>query len=155
MPETAPQAERFPDAAPERFPDRRPDPGGVPDAPPQTDGAPEGGASAPAIRTDAAWWPDLLERCKPQFPVFLRPFLSKCGGVLEGDLLTVYAPDSLTLGRIGNSDKVRDTLIREAGGAIRVVFREGVPPARSPEENLRQLAASCRQYDVMTVKGEI
>ena len=114
-------------------------------------GTPTSETSAP---TGGIGWPELVERCKPRIPPFLRPFLDHCTGVWEGNVLTVYG-DALMLGRFQHNDRVIGVLAEEAGEGTRILFREGSPPVQSPEENLRQLAASCRQYDSITVKGEI
>ena len=101
------------------------------------------------------WWRALTERCKGQIPVFMRAFLDMCTGVLEGDVLTVYAPDSITLNRLDN-DRVRGVLAQEAGAAagsaIRVQLREGQPPQRRPQENLQELLEFSRQFDNIEIK---
>ena len=78
-----------------------------------------------------------------------------CSGFLEGDLLTVCAPDDLTLGRLDN-DRVRDVLAQEAealtGGPVRLAFQAGEPPKSSPEENLKNLVAFGRQFDNIEIK---
>ena len=48
------------------------------------------------------WWKALSENCKGQIPPMYRAFLDLCGGVLEGDQLTVFAPDEITLNRLDN-----------------------------------------------------
>ena len=84
-----------------------------------------------------------------------RPFLGMCSGFLEGDLLTVCAPDYLTLGRLDN-DRVREAVSQEAealtGGPVRLAFRAGEPPKTSPEENLKNLVAFGRQFDNIEIK---
>ena len=84
-----------------------------------------------------------------------RAFLDMCAGVLEGDHLTVYAPDEITLGRLDN-DRVRGVLAEEAertaGGAVRVSFRVGEPPQASPQENLKNLLKFGSQFDNITIK---
>ena len=84
-----------------------------------------------------------------------RPFLGMCAGTLEGSLLTVYAPDQLTLGRLDN-DRVREALAQEmetiAGGPVRMTFRTGEPPKSSPEENLKNLLQFGKQFDNIEIK---
>ena len=79
-----------------------------------------------------------------------RAFLDMCGGVLEGDALTVFAPDDMTLGRLDN-DRVKTALAEEAakaaGTAPRVLLRVGEPPKASPEENLKNLLKFGSQFD--------
>ena len=73
-----------------------------------------------------------------------------CTGVLEGDLLTVYAPDDLTLGRLDNA-RVREALAAEGealtGNPLRLTLRSGPPPQTSPEENRANLVHFSRQHD--------
>ena len=78
----------------------------------------------PGRALDGGWWRTLAENCKGRLPPMYRPFLSMCSGFLEGDLLTVCAPDDLTLGRLDN-DRVREALAQEAealaGGPVRLM----------------------------------
>ena len=84
-----------------------------------------------------------------------RVFLDGCSGVLEGDLLTVYAPDDLTLGRLDN-DRVKGTLTEEAQNAagmpVRLNLRVGEPPKASPQENLKNLLKFGSQFDNIEIK---
>ena len=107
-------------------------------------------AAPPAKPLDGGWWRTLAEHCKGRLSPMYRPFLGMCSGFLEGDLLTVCAPDELTLGRLDN-DRVREILLQEAesltGGTLRLALRAGEPPKSSPEENLKNLVAFGRQFD--------
>ncbi|MCI9578932.1 MAG: DNA polymerase III subunit gamma/tau [Oscillibacter sp.] len=109
----------------------------------------------PGRALDGGWWRTLAENCKGRLPPMYRPFLSMCSGFLEGDLLTVCAPDDLTLGRLDN-DRVREALAQEAealaGGPVRLMLRTGEPPRSSPEENLKNLLAFGRQFDNIEIK---
>ena len=84
-----------------------------------------------------------------------RAFLDMCTGALEGDTLTVYAPDDITLGRLDN-DRVRGVLTEEAsnavGGAVRLMFHVGAPPQASPRENLQNLLKFSSQFDNIQIK---
>ena len=84
-----------------------------------------------------------------------RVFLDGCSGVLEGDLLTVYAPDDMTLGRLDN-DRVKGTLSEEAqaaaGRPVRLMLRVGEAPKSSPEENLKKLLKFGSQFDNIEIK---
>ena len=83
-----------------------------------------------------------------------RAFLDMCTGVLEGELLTVYAPDDITLGRLDN-DRVRGALTDEAadgGITVRVAFRTGEPPRATPRENLQNLLKFGSQFDNIEIK---
>ena len=110
-------------------------------------------ASAPV--TDGSWWRALAETCKGRLSPMYRVFLDLCNGVLEGDTLTIYAQDELALGRLDN-DRVRGVLAEEAGkaagGAVRVLYRVGEPPKRSPEENLKKLLKFGSQFDNVQIK---
>ena len=101
------------------------------------------------------WWKALSENCKGQIPPMYRAFLDLCGGVLEGDQLTVFAPDEITLNRLDN-DRVRGVLSAEAekvsGQPVRLLLREGEPPKPSPEENLKQLLQFGSQFDNIEIK---
>lgn len=121
-------------------------------APPETSPAP---GNAPARAVDGGWWRTLAENCKNRLSPMYRPFLGMCSGFLEGDLLTVCAPDDLTLGRLDN-DRVREILSQEAealtGSPVRLMLRTGEPPKSSPEENLKNLVAFGRQFDNIEIK---
>ena len=126
-----------------------------PKSAPPPPAAPEAQSPAPAAAVDGGWWRTLAENCKGRLPAMYRPFLGMCSGFLEGDLLTVCAPDDLTLGRLDN-DRVREALEQEAealtDGPVRLVLRAGEPPKSSPEENLKNLLAFGRQFDNIEIK---
>ena len=101
------------------------------------------------------WWKALSENCKGQIPPMYRAFLDLCGGVLEGDQLTVFAPDEITLNRLDN-DRVRGVLSAEAekvsGQPVRLLLRVGEAPSASPEENLKSLLEFGSQFDNIQIK---
>ena len=108
----------------------------------------------PAAAADGSWWRALAEGCKGRLPPMYRVFLDMCTGVLEGDLLTVYAPDDITLGRLDN-DRVRGALAEEAAGGgvpVRLAFRVGEPPRATPRENLQNLLKFGSQFDNIEIK---
>ena len=84
-----------------------------------------------------------------------RAFLDLCGGTLEGDQITVYAPDEITLSRLDN-DRVRGVLSAEAekvsGQPVRLLLRVGEAPSASPEENLKSLLEFGSQFDNIQIK---
>lgn len=135
------------------IPEDVPPPPEAPKAPPAAP-APEK-VPAPVKAVDGGWWRTLAENCKGRLPGMYRPFLGMCSGFLEGDLLTVCAPDDLTLGRLDN-DRVREALEQEAealtGSPVRLALRTGEPPKASPEENLKNLVAFGRQFDNIEIK---
>ena len=109
----------------------------------------------PAPIADGNWWRGLSENCKGRLPPMYRAFLDMCTGVLEGDLLTVYAPNEITVGRLDN-DRVRGALCEEAekslSAPVRLVYRVGEPPKANPEENMRNLLKFSAQHgDVVEV----
>lgn len=123
-------------------------------------------ATAAPVHTDAAagtavppangnWWRALAENCKGRLPPMYRAFLDMCSGTLEGDQLTVYAPDEITQGRLDN-DRVKGTLSEEAakaaGTAVRLVFRIGEAPKATPQENLKNLLKFGSQFDNIEIK---
>lgn len=122
-----------------------------PPAPPSAEMPP----SSPGRALDGGWWRTLAENCKGRLSPMYRPFLGMCSGFLEGDLLTVCAPDDLTLGRLDN-DRVRETITQEAealvGSPVRLMLRTGEAPKSSPEENLKNLVAFGRQFDNIEIK---
>ena len=99
-------------------------------------------------------WAALINDYKGRLPAMYRAFLDMCTGVLEGELLTVYAPDDITLGRLDN-DRVRGALTDEAadgGITVRVAFRTGEPPRATPRENLQNLLKFGSQFDNIEIK---
>ena len=134
------------DAVPQRAEKRAPQ--AQPAAPVQS-----AGAAIPAA--GANWWRALAESCKGRLPPMYRVFLDMCTGVLEGDLLTVYAPDDITLGRLDN-DRVKGALNEEAQNAagmpMRLTFRVGEAPKATPQENLKNLLKFGSQFDNIEIK---
>ena len=110
-------------------------------------------ATVPAVGGN--WWRALSEACKGRLSPMYRVFLDMCTGVLEGDQLTVYAPDDITLGRLDN-DRVKGVLSEEAGNAagtaVRLLLRVGEPPKASPQENLKNLLKFGSQFDNIEIK---
>ena len=147
LPEEPPMAEE-PGQRVYDIPEEAPPPP-APKAPPPAPAA----EKAPAM--DGGWWRTLIENCKNRLSPMYRPFLGMCSGFLEGDLLTVCAPDDLTLGRLDN-DRVREAVAQEAealtGAPVRLALRTGEPPMSSPEENLKNLLAFSRQFDNIEIK---
>lgn len=84
-----------------------------------------------------------------------RAFLDMCSGVLEGEELTVFAPDEITLNRLDN-DRVRGALTEEAsaaaGTAVRLRLCIGAAPQASPQENLKNLLKFGSQFDNIEIK---
>ena len=112
-------------------------------------------AAAAAGGGDGAWWRTLAEQCKGRLPVMYRAFLDMCAGQLEGDLLTVWAPDEITYGRLDN-DRVRTALQEEAaeraGQPVRLALRVGEAPKAAPQENLKHLLKFGSQFDNIEIK---
>ena len=128
-----------------RGPELIPEPAGpAPEAP-----------QSPAAAADGSWWRALAEGCKGRLPPMYRVFLDMCTGVLEGDLLTVYAPDDITLGRLDN-DRVRGRP-RRGGRRRRRAGAAGPPGGRAPQghapkENLQNLLKFGSQFDNIEIK---
>ena len=112
------------------------------------------GTAVPAAG-DGVWWRTLAETCKGRLPVMYRAFLDMCAGQLEGDMLTVWAPDEITYGRLDN-DRVRSALqeeaARSAGQPVRLVLRVGEAPVAAPQENLKNLLKFGSQFDNIEIK---
>lgn len=133
-----------------------------PDNAPPWDDVPQPDAAPPSPPPDAVPvpqavpvldWDVLLERCRARLPVMYRPVLSQCRGTLADGLLTLYAPDSVTLGRL-NNERITAVLLEESG-AERVTMREGTPPPVSPQENREALLTFSRQRpDIIHIIGD-
>lgn len=111
--------------------------------------------SQPAVAANGNWWRALAEGCKGHLPPMYRAFLDMCTGTLEGDQLTVYAPDDITLGRLDN-DRVKGALSEEAAKAagmpVRLMLRVGAPPQATPQENLQNLLKFGSRFDNIEIK---
>ena len=156
--------ERVFDIPPEPARERRPAqsapvqpsaPAAAPSAPPAPSAAPAPSAPPARPAVDGNWWRALAESCKGRLPPMYRAFLDMCGGALEGDQVTVYAPDEITLGRLDN-DRVTGVLSEEAaraaGTQVRLLFRIGEPPKASPQENLKNLLKFGSRFDNIEIK---
>ncbi len=126
------------------------------EAPPPPTAAPANTEAAQtASAADGGWWRALSEKCKGRLPPMYRAFLDMCTGVLTDNLLTVYAPDDITVGRLDN-DRVRGALSEEAEAAfkipVRLLYSVGEPPKVSPEENLKNLVKFSSQHDNVEIK---
>ena len=118
----------------------------------QADAAPESVRSAPQAVSV------ILERCRERLPAMYGSFLSQCAGTFADGLFTLYAPDSVTLGRL-NNERVT-AVLQEESGAERVTMREGSPPPvnasePSPQENREALLTFSRQRpDIIRIIGD-
>ena len=118
--------------------------------------APKLSSSAPAESAGgAAWWRALAEECKGRLPPMYRVFLDKCGGELKDGVVTVYAPDEITKGRLDN-DRVLGALgelsALRAGGPVAVRLTVGSGPASSPEDKLQDLIQMGSQLDNFSIQ---
>ena len=128
----------------------------APPPPPKREPVQEAPGPAPsAAPVSGNWWRALAEGCKGRLPPMYRVFLDMCVGTLDGDQLTVYAPDDITLGRLDN-DRVRGVLgeeaLRVSGTPVRLVLRVGEPPKTSTKENLQNLLKFGSQFDNIEIK---
>ncbi len=102
------------------------------------------------------WWRDVVHRCKGQLPPMYRAFLDLCDGVIQGELLSVYAPDEVTLGRIDN-ERVRGVLLQETAGdgAVHMLIQVGSAPKQAdcPQSNLQNLLKFSSQFDNITIES--
>ena len=149
-----PAAPAAPSSVTERRPAERPAaamPASVPKAEPAEKTVPPAGK--PAVNGD--WWRAMAEGCKGRLPPMYRAFLDLCSGVLEGDQLTVFAPDEITLSRLDN-DRVKTALNEEAARAagmnVRLLLRVGEPPKASPQENFKNLLKFGSRFDNIEIK---
>ena len=108
-----------------------------------------------AMTGGAGWWRALAESCKGRLPPMYRAFIDLCTGVLNGDLLTIYAPDDITLGRM-NNDRVKAAFSEEAekaaGMPVRITVIVGDVPKGSPEENFKNLLNFSKNFDNIQIK---
>ena len=78
-----------------------------------------------------------------------------CAGQMEGDMLTVWAPDEITYGRLDN-DRVRtalqETAAEQTGQPVRLALRVGEAPKAAPQENLKNLLKFGSQFDNIEIK---
>lgn len=104
---------------------------------------------------DGNGWRLMAEHCKGRLPPMYRAFLDLCSGVQEGDQMTVYVPDDMTLNRLDN-DRVRNALCEEIGAVsdppLRLVFRVGTAPQVSQQENLKKLLEFGSQFDNIEIQ---
>ncbi len=104
---------------------------------------------------DGDWWRAIVAAAKGQLPPMNRAFLEMCMGVLEEDVLTLYAPDDITVGRLDN-DRVKNIVMSEVaastGTTPRILFHVGQPPQNSPEENLKHLIKVGSKFDNVKIK---
>jgi len=111
--------------------------------------------TVPGAAVDAGWWKALAETCKGRLSPMYRPFMDRCTGVLEGDQLTVYVVDEITLNRLDN-DRVKGIIAEEtqkaAGTAVRLLLRVGEAPKASPQENFKNLLKFSSQFDNIEIK---
>ena len=127
-------------------------PSGDADASPQTNNAPAT-ADSPPPPAASMNWNALSERCRERLPPMYGSFLSQCAGTFADGVLTLYAPDSITLGRLNNERVV--AVLQEVSGAERVTMREGQPPPVSPQENREALLTFSRQRpDIIHIIGD-
>ena len=84
-----------------------------------------------------------------------RAFLDMCTGVLDGDTVTVYAPDEITLSRLDNdrvTNALRDNGQALTGGPVTVRLVVGEPPKASPEDLRKNLIRFGSQFDSIKIK---
>ena len=97
----------------------------------------------------------MAETCKGRLSPMYRVFLDMCTGTLEGVLLTVYAPDDMTLGRLNNDrgkGALQEEAQRAAGMPVRLSMLVGEAPRTNPEENFKNLLKFSSQFDNIEIK---
>ena len=76
-------------------------------------------------------------------------------GTVEGSVVTVFAPDDMTRGRLDNdraTNALRDSGASLTGGPVTVRLVVGEPPKSSPEDLRRNLIQFGSQFDAITTK---
>ena len=84
-----------------------------------------------------------------------RAFLDVCRGTVEGGVVTVYAPDDMTKGRLDNdrvTNALRDNGQALTGGPVTVRLVVGEPPKASPEDLRKNLIRFGSQFDSIKIK---
>lgn len=124
-------------------------------SPALSDPAEKNASGASGATGGAAWWRVLAEECKGRLPPMYRVFLDKCRGELKDGVVTVYAPDEISKGRLDN-DRVLGALQElgalKAGGPVTVRLTVGSGPASSPEDKLQNLIQMGSQLDHFTIQ---
>ena len=131
---------------------RRPEkPAGPAPSIPQPAAAP---AAAPTAGGTAAWR-ELVESSKGSLPPMYRAFLDICRGTMDNGVVTVFAPDDMTKGRLDN-DRVLNALRENgeslSGGPVTVRLVVGEPPKASPEDLRKNLISFGSQFDNIQIK---
>ncbi|MBE6962447.1 MAG: DNA polymerase III subunit gamma/tau [Ruminococcaceae bacterium] len=142
-PESAPQpAFRTPEPSPAPKPAAKP-------------AAPTPAAAPAADGGNMAVWQELAESCKGKLPPMYRVFLDMCRGTLTDNLITVYAPDDMTMGRL-NNDRVLGALREQGekltGTPVQVRLQVGMPANATPEQLRKNLIQFGSQFDNITIK---
>ena len=152
-PAPAPKREERPAPAMQDAPPPPPPKREAPPVRPAAEEKPLPPAGVPAVNGN--WWKAMAEGCKGRLPPMYRAFLDLCSGVLEGDQLTVFAQDEITLNRLDN-DRVRTALTEEASKAagvpVRLLLRVGEAPQASPQENFKNLLKFGSRFDNIEIK---
>ncbi len=111
--------------------------------------------AAPTGGSSMAVWQELAESCKGKLPPMYRVFLDMCRGTLTDDLITVYAPDDMTMGRL-NNDRVLGALREQGekltGTPVQVRLQVGMPANTTPEQLRKNLIQFGSQFDNITIK---
>ena len=116
---------------------------------------PEAAPAAAPSAEGAAAWRELAESSKGALPPMYRAFLDVCRGTVEGGVVTVYAPDDMTKGRLDNdrvTNALRDNGQALTGGPVTVRLVVGEPPKASPEDLRKNLIRFGSQFDSIKIK---
>jgi DNA polymerase-3 subunit gamma/tau len=155
--EEPPLPEEPPMPAPQ--PVSRPAAPAKPAAPASVPAKPAAPAPAPAPSAPAAGggavWQELAESCKGKLPPMYRVFLDKCRGSLADGVVTVYAPDDMTMGRL-NNDRVlaafREQGEKLTGTPVQVRLQVGMPAGTTPEQLRENLIQFGSKFDNIIIK---
>ena len=84
-----------------------------------------------------------------------RAFLDMCRGTLVGNIITVYAPDDMTKGRLDNErvmGALREQGEKLTGASVQVRLQVGTPPSATPEDLRKNLIQFGSQFDNIKIK---
>ena len=144
---------------PAPVPKPAPAPTSISQEPPRANGPAIPAQTAPAAAAPsaagAAVWREVAEGAKGALPPMYRAFLDVCRGTVEGGVVTVFAPDDVSKGRLDNErvlGALRDSGASLTGGPVTVRLVVGEPPKSSPEDLRRNLIQFGSQFDAITIK---
>ena len=101
-------------------------------------------------------WRELAESCKGRLPPMYRVFLDLCSGCVTDGIVSVYAPDDITKGRLDNErvlSALREQGQQLTGAEVDIRLLVGTPPTTATPEQLREeLLQLSSQFDNIQIQ---